>query len=183
MSQILFPLELKIERNDAPESFSMPDDGSILSVQPTTPRYHVTAVLLDVERRRTVSYEFWSMVDPSRGPYEDVGRITHVPTSAQVGSLRALRDALDEVLPPREAARGLDADTTATLESVLKQLEPVRQVVELTNDAAERQRRGEQVHGLMATAQERSAADAYEQLNSLLASYGWIPPEEAEEER
>lgn len=96
MSQILFPLEFKIERHDAPESFKI--DSKEFSSQPTPPRYHVTAVLLDVERKRTVSYEFWSMVEPSHGPYEDVGRITHVPTSAQMERLRALRDALDEVL-------------------------------------------------------------------------------------
>lgn len=107
MSQILFPLEMTIERNDAPESFSMPSDGSILSAQPTPPRYHVTAVLLDVERRRTVSYEFWSMVEPGHAPYEDVGRIAGAPTSAQVGRLRALRDALDEVLATHGAEEEL----------------------------------------------------------------------------
>jgi hypothetical protein len=61
-------------------------------------RYHVTAVLLDTERRRTTSYEFWSMVDPNRDDFENVGRITHAPTSAQLEKLRGLRDALNEIL-------------------------------------------------------------------------------------
>jgi hypothetical protein len=98
VSNILLPLEMKIERSDAPEAFSMPSDGSILSVERTPARYHVTAVLLDVDRRRVVSYEFWSMVDPDRGPYEDIGRVTHTPASEHHERLSELRDALDKLL-------------------------------------------------------------------------------------
>jgi hypothetical protein len=98
VSNILLPLEMKIERSDAPEAFSMPSDGTILSVERTPPRYHVTAVLLDVYRRRVVSYEFWSMEDPSRNPIERIGRITHTPISKQRERLSELRDALDKLL-------------------------------------------------------------------------------------
>jgi hypothetical protein len=58
----------------------------------------VTAVLLDIDRRRVVSYEFWSMVDPDRGPFEDIGRITHTPISEYRERLSELRDALDKLL-------------------------------------------------------------------------------------
>jgi hypothetical protein len=62
----------------------MPSDGyDPVERSPAPARYHVTAVLLDVDRRRVVSYEFWSMEDPERGHIENIGRITHTPISGQ----------------------------------------------------------------------------------------------------
>jgi hypothetical protein len=97
----MFLLELRIERNDTPESFAMPDDGSILSSTPTSPRHHVVATVLDTDRDTVLSYEFWSMVDPSRSDFDREGRITIKPTSEQLERLRHLRDELDEILEER----------------------------------------------------------------------------------
>lgn len=94
---MMLPLQLKIERLDDPESFVETRSGR-LPVAPAAPRYHVTATVLDVERRRTLSYEFWSMVAQNHEPYEGVGRITNAPTETQVETLLRLRDALNEVL-------------------------------------------------------------------------------------
>lgn len=94
----MFPLQLRIEREDGPASFEMPNDGSMLSATPTQPRYHVTAVMLDTDRKRTLSYEFWSMIEPTKDDVENIGRITITPTSEQVEKLRDLRDALNEIL-------------------------------------------------------------------------------------
>jgi hypothetical protein len=93
---ILLPLEMKIERIEEP--FDTFDIASKAFEAPAPPRYHVTAVLLNVERRSVVSYEFWSMVDPSQNPIEDIGRITHTSISGQRKRLSELRDALDKLL-------------------------------------------------------------------------------------
>jgi hypothetical protein len=94
----MFPLQLIIKRNDGPAWEEMPSDGTVLPVTPTPLRYHVVATVLDTDRKRTISYEFWSMIEPSENPFEDIGRITMAPTSAQIENLRGLRDALNEIL-------------------------------------------------------------------------------------
>jgi hypothetical protein len=93
----MFPLQLTIERVDAPFSFD-PSIRSAVASLPAPPRYHVTAVLLDVERRRTISYDFFSMVDPSKDDFENVRRTTVASVWAQIEKLRGLRDALNEIL-------------------------------------------------------------------------------------
>jgi hypothetical protein len=96
VSNILLPLEMKIERVEEP--FDTFDIASKAFELPAPARYHVTAVLLDVDRRRVVSYEFWSMEDKTRDPLENIGRITHTPISGQRKRLSKLRDAIDKLL-------------------------------------------------------------------------------------
>lgn len=101
---MMIPLELRVERLEEPESFA-DTRSDRLPVHPASPRYHVTAVALDLEQGRVLSYEFWSMVDLSREPYASVGRVTYRPMEMEAKMLLRIRDALDEVLPPREDKR------------------------------------------------------------------------------
>jgi hypothetical protein len=97
MSNILLPLEMKIERVEEPASFVMTNSGELPHI-PAPPCYRVTTIVLDVDLRRVVSYEFWSMIDPRREPYENIGRTTITPISKQRKRLSELRDALDKLL-------------------------------------------------------------------------------------
>lgn len=95
----MFPLELRIEHIIDPASFEI--DGEAFA-HSFAARYRITAVVLDAENRRTLSYEFSSMIeaahDEARDPYVKAGKITIAPTSAQLEKLRKLRDALNELL-------------------------------------------------------------------------------------
>jgi hypothetical protein len=94
---VIVPLSMQIERVDKSSDFEMPFVDSVLPTS-SAPRYHVVARMLDVEKERITSYEFWSMEDPQRDDWERVGQITHTDPHLHVVALRRLRDSLDELL-------------------------------------------------------------------------------------
>lgn len=90
---MIIPLELKMEKRDAPESFG--DEVSF--GQPLQrPTYRVEAIVLDTEQVVVRRYVWHALVDAKQPEHSSFGYIEHRP--ADLAQLRKVRDEIDKLL-------------------------------------------------------------------------------------